>query len=127
MVSYRGMEKEEERKFQRGLDQFNARAFFEAHETWEEIWLPALEPEKAFLQGIIQIAAGFYHYTRGNRAGTQSLLEAGLGKLERFPTDYRGLKLEELRAIVRWWIAKLAAGQDPGPAHLPPIEPINQG
>src|SRR5207244_5513798 len=33
-------------KFQKGVAQFNHGHFFEAHETWEEIWLPAPEPER---------------------------------------------------------------------------------
>ena len=74
-------------KFRRGVEQFNARQFFEAHETWEEIWLGSPEPEKTFLQGIIQIAAAFHHYTRGNMRGTRILLEAGLAALGALPGD----------------------------------------
>jgi len=119
-------ETHEQGKFQHGIDQFNRRAFFEAHETWEEIWLAAPEPDRTFLQGIIQVAAAFHHSTRGNRAGAQSLLNAALAKLEQFPGDYRGLKLEMLRADVRGSLAALAAGKDPGPDELPRIERTNQ-
>jgi predicted metal-dependent hydrolase len=101
-------------KFRKGLEQFNRGRFFEAHETWEEIWLASPEPERAFLQGIIQVAAAFHHYTRGNPAGAESLLEAGLKKLDRFPAAHRGIELEKLRAAARRWIAALAAGRDPG-------------
>ncbi len=113
-------------KFRKGLDQFNHRHFFEAHETWEEIWLPAPEPERTFLQGIIQVAAAFHHYSRRNLAGTRLLLEAGLKKLERFPETHRGVQLEELRAAARRWIAELAAGNDPGAKELPRIELAHQ-
>ncbi|MGH9703574.1 MAG: DUF309 domain-containing protein [Candidatus Acidiferrales bacterium] len=112
----------DEEKFQHGIEQFNAMQFFEAHETWEEIWLAAPEPEKTFLQGIIQVSAAFHHYRRGNRSGTQSLLRAGLRKLEQFPGNHRGLKLTELRAAGRRWAAAIAAGEDPGEAELPQIE-----
>lgn len=109
-------------KFQKGLEQFNRRLFFEAHETWEEIWLPSLEPERTFLQGIIQVAAGFHHYARSNRAGARSLLGAGLNKLDRFPETHHGLELESLRVAARLWIAELSAGNDPGPSQFPKIE-----
>ncbi len=112
---------QEEEKFQKGLEQFNHSHFFEAHETWEEIWLSAAEPEKTFLQGIIQVAAAFHHYTCGNPAGAGSLLQAGAKKLEQFPETHRGLALEELRAAVRRWIAALAAGTDLGREQLPRI------
>ncbi len=59
-------------KFQRGISHFNAGEFFEAHEVWEEIWLEEVEPEKTFLQGIIQIAAAFHHYCRENTDGTEN-------------------------------------------------------
>src|SRR6202163_2712152 len=91
----------QQEKFRRGVEQFNTRLFFEAHETWEEIWLASPEPEKTFLQGIIQIAAAFHHYGRGNTRGTRTLLEAGLRRLERFPDLHNELALEALREAAR--------------------------
>jgi predicted metal-dependent hydrolase len=111
-------------KFQKGIEQFNRGEFYETHETWEELWLAAAEPEKTFLQGIIQIAAAFHHYRRGNLRGTRSLLEAGLKKLERFDEEHRGIRLERLRSAVREWLGELAAGRDPGAARLPRIERV---
>lgn len=108
--------------FARGIEQFNRRRFFEAHESWEEVWLRALEPDKTFLQGIIQVAAGLHHYTRGNLDGAESLLRAGLAKLEQFPTNCRGLNVEGLRAAARKWLAALASGNSPGPESFPRIE-----
>jgi len=89
--------------FQKGLEQFNHGEFFESHESWELIWLPAPEPDKTFLQGIVQVAAALHHYQRDNLSGARSLLRRGLAKIEQFPADYRGLRLEELRSNVRAW------------------------
>lgn len=108
-------------KFRRGVEQFNSRHFFEAHETWEEIWLASPEPEKTFLQGIIQIAAAFHHYTRGNTKGARTLLEAGLRRLERFPDLHNEIALEALRAAARNWAETLTRGHDPGPGQVPTI------
>lgn len=108
-------------KFRRGVEQFNARQFFEAHETWEEIWLASPEPEKTFLQGIIQIAAAFHHYGRGNTRGTRTLLEAGLKRLDRFPPMHNQLALDALRAAARSWSEALSSGSDLGSAQLPKI------
>ena len=101
--------------FRRGIEQFNAGRFFDAHENWEEVWLRSPEPEKTFLQGIIQIAAAFHHYSRGNARGAQSLLQAGLGRLARFPDVYCGIALGALRAAVQEWATALAGGRDPRP------------
>jgi len=104
-------DREQRAAFSRGIRQFNARRFWHSHESWEAIWLTAPEPDKTFLQGIIQIAAAFYHYQMKNHAGMRSLMRRGLAKVEEFPADYRGLRLEKLRLSVREWLAKDYAGE----------------
>jgi uncharacterized protein len=108
-------------QFERGVAHFNAREFFEAHEVWEDLWLRAPEPEKKFLQGIIQIAAAFHHYERGNLRGAKSLLAAGIAKIEGFPRGHRGIDVVALRAEVQAWVEALAEGKDPGAEKLPEI------
>jgi uncharacterized protein len=112
---------EKREKFELGLAHFNSRRFFEAHEIWEEIWLVESEPEKTFLQGLIQLAAAYHHYSRGNPAGTESLLASGIVKLTRFPKDHHGLAIGKLRAIAIEWARLLGDGIDPGRARLPKI------
>ncbi len=112
---------EREDKFHRGIELFNARRFFDAHEAWEEIWLQSPQPERAFLQGIIQIAAAFHHYLRGNRGGARSLLNAGLLRLAKFPATHGGIALDALRAAAQHWTQALGEGNDPGPDGLPQI------
>jgi uncharacterized protein len=107
--------------FQRGLEAFNSRHFYDAHEIWEEIWIETLNPERTFLQGLIQVAAAFHHYSRANRLGAHKLLRAGLTKIEPFPHVHRGLELDPLRAAVRIWLAALDAGENPGENELPHI------
>ena len=109
-------------RFERGIAQFNRGEFFNAHETWEEIWLAAPEPDKTFLQGIIQVAAAFHHFQRDNRAGAESLLRAGFEKIEPFPDDYRGLRLAPLRAAIQEWLASLSRERSPTPSSFPRIE-----
>lgn len=113
---------DEKRKFQEGFEHFNQKEFFEAHESWEEIWLRAPKPEKPFLQGIIQVAAAFHHYRRGNREGCESLLRQGLKKLDKWPAVHRGLALDPLRSSVRWWLAELHAGRTPRDEDLPRLK-----
>jgi predicted metal-dependent hydrolase len=95
------------KKFEVGLAHFNAEKFFEAHEFWEEIWLVEPEPEKTFLQGLIQVTAAFHHFQRGNPDGTESLLASGIVKLLRFPADHHGLAIGELRDAGRKWARTL--------------------
>jgi|ERR1700733_736118 uncharacterized protein len=111
--------REKDEKFQRGVLHFNAQEFFEAHEVWEEIWLVESEPEKTFLQGIIQIAAAFHHYCRDNSDGAESLLAAGIVKLLRFPADHRGLAIGDLRSSAKQWARSIGAGEKLERADIP--------
>jgi uncharacterized protein len=111
-------------KFERGLAHFNAREFFEAHEAWEELWLVEAEPEKTFLQGLIQVAAAFHHCGRGNLRGARSLLAAGLAKLAGFPDDHRGLALAKLRVEAERWVKILEAEKEAGKKRPPRIQVV---
>ena len=117
------MDREKEiRLFQRGLEAFNSAHFYDAHEHWEEVWLETPNPEKMFLQGLIQVAAAFHHHSRSNCLGTKNLLQAGLAKLERFPHQHWGLAVEPLRASVRQWLLDLGAGENPEHTRIPKIQ-----
>lgn len=110
-----------EEKFRRGVALFNSGEFFGAHEVWEELWLAESEPDKTFLQGLIQLAAAFHHYARGNSSGAQTLLAAGIIKLQRFPAAHGGIALAELRREATCWAQALGEGEDPGREKLPRI------
>lgn len=113
----------QEELFARGVELFNTRYFFEAHEAWEEIWLHTAPPEKTFLQGLIQVTAAFHHHSRENLRGTKSLLRAGLLKLEDFPPHHRGLNVEKLRKVARQWLAALDNAENVSWPALPRISP----
>jgi uncharacterized protein len=107
-----------ERLFREGLSLFNTAHFFEAHEVLEDVWRAAPEPDRKFLQGLIQIAVGLHHYSTGNVVGCQSLLKRGLGNLARYPDLHFGLELASFRDEVEQWRSALEA-QLPLPA--PPV------
>jgi predicted metal-dependent hydrolase len=113
---------DKDRLFRKGLAAFNSRQFYEAHEHWEEVWLETPNPEKAFLQGLIQIAAAFHHHSRANRKGTQNLLAAGLAKIELFPSVHREINVEGLRVAVCGWLQTLKDGETAEKNEIPLIE-----
>jgi uncharacterized protein len=94
-------------KLAEGLNCFDSGAFFAAHEHWESVWLTAQEPEKTFLQGLIQVAAAFHHFQRGNHEGTVSLLRSALHRLDHYPEVYAGIAVAPLRAALRRWLETL--------------------
>ena len=90
-----------------GLQCYKSEEFFLAHEHWEGVWLKCQEPEKTFLQSLIQITAAFHHLHRKNFTGAASLLRAALRRLDAFPATFGGIEVEGLRASVRLWLQAL--------------------
>ena len=96
--------------FQRGIELFNARQYFDAHEVWEDVWRAAPVEEKKFLQGLIQIAVALHHHSRGNREGTRSLLNRALRNLSHYPDSYAGVNLAAVRTAITRCQQALSAG-----------------
>ncbi|MGO9323887.1 MAG: DUF309 domain-containing protein [Terracidiphilus sp.] len=90
-----------------GLECYRTGEFFLAHEHWESVWLECAEPEKTFLQALIQITAAFHHLQRENFRGAASLLRRALRRLESFPAAYGGIEVEVVRESVREWLQAL--------------------
>ncbi len=92
-----------------GLRCYRNQDFFDAHEHWEGVWLRCNGPEKTFLQALIQITAAFHHLQHNNPAGTSSLLQGALRRLDGFLPEYGGVAVEELRTSIRAWLQNLNA------------------
>ncbi len=107
-----------------GIQLFNTRKFFEAHEALEALWLKAQGEEKILLHGLIQIAAAFRHHTRQNPIGFRSLLEKGLKRLERFNTTQGAVDLDGLRKQLQPWRDFLSHAERGRPARTPPLPRI---
>ena len=89
---------------QNGQSLFNEGKFFEAHEIWEETWGDTEGDERHLLQGLIQIAAGFYKLQVGMPSGTYKLLLKGTGHLKAIPEDMYGVNLSSLLQTVEEWV-----------------------
>jgi predicted metal-dependent hydrolase len=122
------------RHFLQGVSHFNSREFWDAHESWETIWLEA-ETLDQFLQGLIQIAAAYHHIQRGTFRGAVRLFDAALKRLEPFPMHFSGVDRSAVDAASRRhreWVAsllerdamneRLEGGDFPALVLLPPEE-----
>jgi len=67
----------------KAIREFNARAWFECHETVEDLWIGEEGEVRDFYQGLIQIAVALHHWRNGNFGGAVSLLKGGAGYLGR--------------------------------------------
>ena len=107
---------EDARLFRKGIEELNTGYFFECHETLEDLWHGVRGEPRDFFQGLIQIAVGFYHVTRGNEAGARSMLDRALRRLSKYPDRYGGIDLGSLRAEASTIRARLddgTLGDDP--------------
>ena len=93
-----------------GLQHYHAGEYFAAHESWESVWMVAQEPDKMFLQGLIQVTAAFHHLQRNNPLGTRRLLQRALGRLERYPASFGSISVAMLRDDICEWLDALEMG-----------------
>ncbi len=70
------------------LQEFNRQAFYTAHELLELLWHDAYPPDRDFYQGLLQVAAGFYHIQQDNPNGAQILIGEGIYRLQKYPDRY---------------------------------------
>ena len=93
-----------------GVDQLNRGEFYEAHESWEEVWRSTRPEPRSFLQGLIQVAAAVHmirdlHRERGPRQTFAKARE----RLEPYAPTTCGLDVNDLlRQIGRWqeWLER---------------------
>lgn len=106
----------------RGLLLFNHGLFFACHEFLEEVWRSAPEEERGFYHGLIQVAAAFYHYEKGNLRGAKVLLQRALDKLGDYGPSYLGVDLDDLRRELSHWLDVFSRGRYPGWACFPRVK-----
>jgi uncharacterized protein len=105
-----------------GLHLYNSGEYFTAHEAWETVWLAAPEPERTFLQALIQVTAAFEHLKRNdNQLGATRLLSAALRRLHPYPSEFGNLDVDLLRTDIVDRLGSLAARIPPAPARILPL------
>jgi predicted metal-dependent hydrolase len=106
-----------------GLRLYNSGEFFAAHESWENVWLRAREPDRSFLQGLIQVTAAFHHLQRSNVRGATVLLYAALERLADYSEPYGGISVALLRDDIRERLRSLEgdASASPESARIRPV------
>ena len=86
---------------------------FYAHEVLEGPWHLAEPAERAFWQGLAQVAVGLTHIQRGNAVGARSLLRSGADKLESYEDGHEGVAVSRVVATARALAYRVEAGETP--------------
>ena len=104
-----------ERLYVQGIQFFNDCDFFEAHETWEELWTEYRGPARRFYQGLIQTAVALHHFGNGNIRGAKKVYLSSRGYLEEYRPAYLGLNLDTFLAQFERCFAEVLASQEEFP------------
>ena len=91
------------RAIEHGVRLFNAEAYHEAHDCFEDEWYNygAGTTESAFLHGMVQVAAGVHkRVDYENDNGLRSLFETALQYLHGVPPDFYGLDVRSIRVTM---------------------------
>jgi predicted metal-dependent hydrolase len=109
-----------------GLRCYRAAQFFEAHEHWESVWLVSSDPEKEFLQALIQVAAALHHLQRGNAKGMRSLLTTAQRRLANRARYFGGVNVSILRGDIQEWLDRSEVDCELSEFTVPRIELVNE-
>ncbi len=83
---------------QEGIQLFNQKLFYQAHEPLEEAWMLTPAPERKLYQGILQIGLAYYQISRGNYRGALKMFKRGHKNLDPLGESLIGVDLTRLRA-----------------------------
>jgi len=84
-------------RYLKGIELFNAREFFDAHEVWEELWHETHGEARNFIQGLIQAATALHHFQNSNLKGAKLLYQSFGELLAPYPDRFMGIDLKKFK------------------------------
>ena len=120
---------EYDRRFLKGINEFDRGLFYRAHETLEELWLEDRGSERGFYQGLIQMAAAYFKWEQEVPRGALKLLRSAIRKLELYRPLCLGVNVTKLLECVEVDLAVVEAwcGRGGGPPELRPPQLSPEG
>ena len=85
-----------EKLFLEGVDLFNRKSFYDAHESWEHLWTEYNLDDALLIQGLIQLSVAYFHITNLNLKGSKNLFNKCIPKLEKYRENLRGIDINEI-------------------------------
>ena len=95
--------------FERGKEEFNNAQYFDAHESWEELWQiirhdTAKELETKQLQALIQCSVALHLFFADRLAGAKKVIERARLNIQESKAVYQNIDLESLyQEIIRFF------------------------
>jgi hypothetical protein len=104
----------------KGIELFNNRHYWEAHEALEQAWLDETGPVRHLYKGILQAGVTYLQVERRNFVGMAKMYERCRKWLAPWPDYCRQINIEQLRTDVA---AIVEAAGILGPERLDEIDP----
>ena len=70
--------------FIKGIESFNQKEYYDAHEYFEEMWLDYKLEDKIFIQALLQLSVAYFHISNSNKNGAIGLFKKSINKLDRY-------------------------------------------
>ena len=109
----------EDPRFKKAVSLFNLSEWYEAHDSFEELWHESNCLERRTLQAVLQVAVAEVHLSNGNDSGAIILYGEGLGRLRNKSAPDLGLDITKLCECVQLRLKLLQADQDPDVCGVP--------
>lgn len=109
-----------------GVALFNSGLYFECHEYFESVWREAPPEEREFFHGLIQAAAAFYHFEKGNLHGARQLLDRAMRRLPGYEPVHLNVDVASLVASLTRWQDVFARSGRPRPRPTWAPQPIER-
>ena len=93
-------EQQKQKLYNEGLNHFKSKNYFEAHESWEDLWSDYYLEDRKFVQGLIQLSVSFIHLENNNMNGAKSLLRKAKEKFQLFSGIHRNINMPTLIEVV---------------------------
>jgi uncharacterized protein len=110
-------------RLREGITLFNEGRFFESHEALENFYQDAEPANKAFLEGLIQLAAAFRIFADfGQVKGPVRMIRQALIRFENYQPAFLQIRVKELSEAMETWANEAEAADAPqAPSNIPRI------
>ena len=111
-------------RLRQGIESFNAGKFFESHEVLEEFYRDSAAEYKAFLEGLIGLAAAFRLFRDFQETkGPVRMIYQALIRLENYQPTFLNVDVEGLCRRAEAWAKSVESGKiDPSKQDIPQIK-----
>lgn len=93
-----------------GLQAFNQRDFFAAHEFFEAAWRETSTQPREFFRALIMLSGGYFRLTQDRPDAALKFFDRALGWIDQYPRPYLGMDTEDIKNQLRKLITAIHSG-----------------